>query len=145
MVNFFDDGCWTLAAGFQSLKSNRASLFNCLPCWLIQLLLQLGTNRFVDRGLGDLPDERAHDREDCEINRRQAERVFDATRTEPTTADHYCHGERSENSGVHTTHKPSLACRQTCRSSASLNHTGAPVLCRTISTPVGVELESFFN
>src|SRR4051812_18505182 len=110
---------------------------------LIQLLLKLRTNRFVDCGLGDLPDDRAHDRKDREINRGQAERVRSASRTEPAAADHYCHGERSENSGVHTTHKPSLACRQTCRSSASLNHTGAPVPCRTISTQVGVELESF--
>src|SRR4051794_31336759 len=139
-----------VSAGFQSMKSGTASLINCLSCWLIQLLLQLGTNRFVDRGLSDLPDECANDREDCEINRRQAECVFDATRTEPTTADDYCHGERSKYSGVHTTHKPSLACRralaarQTYRSSASLNHTGAPVLCRTISTPMGVMLESFY-
>ena len=55
-----------------------ASMYSTVrfSCRLIQLLLQLGTNRFVDRGLGDLPDERADDRKDCEINRRQAERVL---------------------------------------------------------------------
>ena len=50
-------------------------------------------------------------------------------------ADHHCHGKRSENTGVHATHKPSLGLPspQTCRRFASLNHTGAPVRCRQLS------------
>ena len=47
--------------------------FSCtrLLRWTGQLLFERGADRFVDRGLGDLPDQRAHDGKHHQISRGQ--------------------------------------------------------------------------
>jgi hypothetical protein len=103
----------TILAGTVLILVNNSEL-------AVQLPLQFGLNRLVDRGLGDVPENSAHDGKRHETDGRHGESALYAGGSQPAAADCDGHGQGSENSGVDSTHRGSQAGRQTFRSRANL-------------------------